>query len=53
MRETNIVFWLLVALALAGFWLLLSSWFKEVGEMLIDLFNEKKDDITEDTNEEE
>ena len=49
----NIVFWLLVVVALVFCWFLLSFCFGGFGQWLSDLFNHAKEQITEDENEEE
>ena len=49
----NIVFWLLVVVALAFCWFLFSFCFRGLGRWISDLFNDAKEQMTKDENEEE
>lgn len=47
----NIVFWVLVVLALALTWFCMSSVFNGIGGFLLDLFNDAKEEIKGDESE--
>lgn len=55
MKQTNIVFWILVIAFLAIIWFLMSFCFKGIGRFLAGLWNDAKKDMEEEneTNKEE
>lgn len=52
MWEPNIVFWLLVVILLVAVWFLLSFCFKGFGQLFIDLWNDAKNGIAEEKQNE-
>lgn len=48
----NIVFWLFVIVALVALWFAISSAFREIGEILTNIFNSTKEEITDDSEAE-
>lgn len=49
----NIVFWLIVILALVLVWFTAYSIFGDIGEVILDMFNKAKNEIMNDESENE
>lgn len=52
MKQTNIVFWFLVVILLVAAWFLLSFCFKGFGQLFVDLWNDVKDGMEEEKQDE-
>lgn len=49
----NIIFWLLIIVALVGIWVCLAPVFREIGDIFYDMIYDVKKEISEETDESE